>query len=260
MNKQFLDNTGLLAGEQNMPKHVAVVMDGNGRWAQQQNMSRTSGHRKGVDSAWSLVKSCLAYDIPNLTLFAFGQENWKRPSQEVRNIFRIFYLALKREISRLHNESVKLRVVGDRSALAPALRDAIEAGENLTQHNTALTLNIAVNYSGRWDIMQAVNQLLTHRLAQGDVDTTPVSESDLERYLSFYGLPEPELFIRTSGVQRMSNFMLWNLAYSEMYFTPTLWPEFDLDVFKKALTFYAGCERRFGLTSEQVALCSNTEF
>ncbi len=256
MNKQFLENPGLLASEQNMPKHVAVVMDGNGRWAKQQNISRTKGHRKGVDSAWSLVKSCLSYNIPTLTLFAFGQENWKRPSQEVRNIFRIFYLALKREISRLHQKGVKLRVVGDRTVLAPALCQAIEAGESLTQNNTVLTLNIAVNYSGRWDILQATNQLLAQR--QGKA-YEPITESDLEQYLSFSGLPEADLFIRTSGVQRISNFILWNLAYSEMYFTPTLWPDFDNAAFKKALIFYSGCERRFGLTSEQVALCSNTE-
>jgi len=256
VNKQFLETPGLLASDKNMPKHVAVVMDGNGRWATQQNMSRTKGHRKGVDSAWSLVKSCLAYNIPTLTLFAFGQENWKRPSQEVRNIFRIFFLALKREISRLDDKGVKLRVVGDRTALAPALRQAIESGERLTQHNSLLTLNIAVNYSGRWDILQATNQLLAQKK---DSECNPITESDLEQYLSFAELPDADLFIRTSGVQRISNFMLWNLAYSEMYFTPTLWPDFDHDAFKKALLFYSGCERRFGLTSEQVALCSDTE-
>lgn len=254
MNQTYLHNPGIIAHEKNCPKHVAVIMDGNGRWAKKHSFSRTKGHQKGVESAWRLVQNCLKFNISHLTLFAFGQENWKRPSKEVRNLFRIFFIGLKRDVAKLHEKNVQLKIIGDRTRLAPLLQSTIAKNEALTQHNTALTLNVAINYSGRWDILQAVNRCIQSKQTQAEL-----TEADLAPYLSFCNQPEPDLFIRTSGVQRISNFMLWDLAYSEMYFSSSLWPDFDDVEFEKALDYYASCERRFGLTSDQVAACSSIE-
>ncbi|MGE3318844.1 MAG: polyprenyl diphosphate synthase [Candidatus Berkiella sp.] len=231
-----------------MPSHIAVVMDGNGRWARLRGLSRTLGHRKGVESAREIISACQKSHIKALTLFAFGMENWKRPSKEVRNLFRLFYLVLRKDIARIHQDNIRLRILGDRSIFAPQLIQAITDAENLTAQNTGLILNIAVNYSGRWDLLQAVQKLC----AKNQGSAANITEEALTEQLSLHGVPEPDLFIRTGGVLRISNFMLWELAYTEFYFTPTLWPDFTPDELTRALGDYALRERRFGLTGEQL--------
>lgn len=223
-------------------------MDGNGRWAKARHFSRTLGHRKGVESAREIISACRKSNIKVLTLFAFGVENWKRPSKEVRNLFRLLYLVLRKDIARIHQDNIRLRIVGDRSIFAPALVQAINDAENLTSNNSGLILNIAVNYSGRWDLLQAIKKLCI--TVEGNTDN--ITEEALATHLSLHGLPEPDLFIRTGGVLRISNFMLWELAYTEFFFTPTLWPDFTPEEFQGALDNYAMRERRFGLTGEQL--------
>ncbi len=221
-------------------------MDGNGRWAKARHISRTLGHRKGVESARDIISASQKAGIQALTLFAFGMENWKRPSKEVRNLFRLFYLVLRKDIARIHQDNIRLRVIGERSIFAPQLVQAIQDAEKLTSQNTGLVLNIAVNYSGRWDLLQAIRKVCQ---SHAPLDIT---EESLAQYMCLAPLPEPDLFIRTGGVQRISNFMLWELAYTEFYFTPTLWPDFTADEFAIALENYAMRERRFGLTGEQL--------
>jgi undecaprenyl diphosphate synthase len=247
----YANHRGIKAHRCNLPLHIAIIMDGNGRWAASKKLSRTSGHRKGGEIARDVIFACQEKGIKALTLFAFGVENWKRPAKEVRNLFRLFFLVLRKDIRRLHENNIRLRVIGDRQFFNPPLLHAIEDAENLTKHNTGLCLNIAVNYSGRWDILQALrksSQTLIDKGAQFD-DAT---ETVFTESLSLAGLPEPDLFIRTGGVKRISNFMLWELAYTELYFTPVFWPEFTIDELDKALLDFAHRERRFGLTSEQL--------
>lgn len=243
----YQSHKGVKAKESNLPSHIAVVMDGNGRWAKGRGFSRTFGHRKGVESAREIISACQKLGIQALTLFAFGMENWKRPSKEVRNLFRLFYLVLRKDITRIHQDNIRLRIVGDRTIFAPQLIQAIEDAETLTANNSGLILNIAVNYSGRWDLLQAINKMCASQKG-----TAPMTEEALAQHLSLHGIPEPDLFIRTGGVMRISNFMLWELAYTEFFFTPTLWPDFTPDELKSALRDYATRERRFGLTGEQL--------
>lgn len=223
-------------------------MDGNGRWAKERGSSRTFGHRKGVESAREIISACQKTGIKALTLFAFGMENWKRPSKEVRNLFRLFYLVLRKDIARIHQDNIRLRIVGDRTIFAPQLIQAIADAEALTAENSGLILNIAVNYSGRWDLLQAVKKVC----ALQQEHKTDITEESLALHLSLHGIPEPDLFIRTGGVLRISNFMLWELAYTEFFFTPTLWPDFSPNELEEALRNYATRERRFGLTGEQL--------
>ncbi len=223
-------------------------MDGNGRWAKARGYSRTKGHRQGVDVVREVISSCQENEVSVLTLFAFGVENWKRPPKEVRNLFRLFFLVLRKDISRLNENNIKLRVIGDRSVFHQSLVAAIRDAESITQHNTGLVLNIAVNYSGRWDLINAIQKMLN----QDHQNKIDITEENLSRGLSLYGLPEPDLFIRTGGVQRISNFMLWDLAYTELYFSDILWPDFNKIEFGRALRDYALRERRFGLTGEQL--------
>lgn len=229
-----------------LPRHVAIIMDGNGRWAQKRQLPRQAGHKQGQETVRTIVKSCLHHNIPVLTLFAFGKENWKRPSKEVRNLFRLFYLAIKREVQELHRQNVRLRVLGETDVLATSLVEAIQEAEQLTKNNDALTVNFLINYSGRWDIEQALFKTL------GYVSCEQEAKNLFRSSLCLAGLPEPDLFIRTAGVQRLSNFTLWDLAYTELYFTPVPWPQFGEQDFNDALAFYAQQERRFGLISEQV--------
>ncbi len=244
---KYAHHPGLKPNPLNVPKHVAIIMDGNGRWAKGRSMSRTSGHRRGVEVARDVIYACLENKIEVLTLFAFGTENWKRPSKEVRNLFRLFFLALRKEINRLSQDNIKLRVIGDRSIFHPGLIAAISQAETLTQNNTGLLLNIAVNYSGRWDILNAMQNAF-----EKCRDQPRQLEANFYQALSLQGSPEPDLFIRTGGVQRLSNFMLWELAYTELYFTQTLWPDFTIQELEHALEEYAKRERRFGLTGEQL--------
>lgn len=231
-----------------MPEHVAVIMDGNGRWAKKRFLPRVAGHVKGVELVREMVRACLERGIGYLTLFAFSSENWRRPQEEVSLLMQLFVKALEQEVERLEQNGVRLRVVGDLQRFDPILRDLITQAEAKTATNTRLNLTIAANYGGRWDIMQAVNKML----AADPVKRDGWLESDLEPWLSMHFAPEPDLFIRTGGEERISNFLLWQLAYSELYFTPTLWPDFNTAEFEKAIASYRQRERRFGRTSEQL--------
>ena len=231
-----------------MPSHVAVIMDGNGRWAKKRSLPRVAGHVKGVELVREMVRACLERGIQYLTLFAFSSENWRRPADEVSVLMQLFVKALQQEVKKLQENGVRLRVVGDLNRFDPGLQQLIADAEVLTAGNTRLNLTIAANYGGRWDIMQAVNKMaLAHPEKVGTWN-----ESDLAPWLSMHFAPEPDLFIRTGGEERMSNFLLWQLAYAELYFTPTLWPDFDTNEFDKAIASYAQRERRFGRTSEQL--------
>jgi undecaprenyl diphosphate synthase len=232
-----------------IPKHIAVIMDGNGRWARKRFLPRVAVHKRGVETVRDLVKYCLTLKVEHLTLFAFSSENWRRPSEEVSFLMGIFMQALKREVDKLHKNNIKLIMIGDRSRFDAALIEQINAAETLTQHNTALVLTIAANYGGRWDILQAVNKM---QAATPEL-SGHYNEAHLTPYLSMHYAPEPDLFIRTGGEKRISNFLLWQLAYTELYFTDTLWPDFNEEAFKLAIQSYQNRERRFGRTSEQLA-------
>ena len=230
------------------PSHVAVIMDGNGRWAKKRFLPRVAGHVKGVELVREMVRACLERGIQYLTLFAFSSENWRRPQDEVSLLMQLFVKALEQEVEKLDRNGVRLRVIGDLSRFDQRLQTLIHDAEASTQANTRLDLTIAANYGGRWDIMQAMNRLVADRQMSGEC----LQETDLDPYLSMHYAPEPDLFIRTGGEQRISNFLLWQLAYTELYFTDTLWPDFDTAEFDKAIASYQRRERRFGRTSEQL--------
>ncbi|MEE9330735.1 MAG: isoprenyl transferase [Methylophilaceae bacterium] len=232
-----------------LPRHVAVIMDGNGRWARKRYLPRVAGHKRGVEIVRDLVKECAQLNIKYLTLFAFSSENWRRPKEEVSFLMGLFLEVLKREVAKLHENNIRLILIGDRSGFTADLIEQIEASEKMTEENTGLTLTIAANYGGRWDVLQATNQMV----AANEKNTSNFSEDDLAPFLSMHYAPEPDLFIRTGGEKRISNFLLWQLAYTELYFTDILWPDFDKECFNVALTSYQQRERRFGRTSEQVA-------
>lgn len=246
----YAAHPGRKACPSNLPSHVAIIPDGNGRWAKSKGLSRTQGHRRGVEVFRDVISLCQEKKIQVLTLFAFGRENWKRPAKEVRNLFRLFFIVLRKEIHRLHENNICLRIVGDRQHFHTALLNAIQEAEHLTQNNTGLVLNIAVNYSGRWDLLHAIQKVLQTSASKENPGC--VTEKCINAQLSLYGLPEPDLFIRTGGVQRISNFMLWELAYTELFFTSTLWPDFSRTEFTRALEDFASRERRFGLTGDQL--------
>jgi len=232
-----------------IPQHIAVIMDGNGRWARKRFLPRVAGHKVGVDTVRDLVKYCINLKVDYLTLFAFSSENWRRPIEEVSFLMGLFMDALKREVVKLHQNNIRLLLIGDRSRFDSALIAKIEESEQLTANNTGLTLTIAANYGGRWDVLQAVNKM---QLAAPELAGN-YSEADLTPYLSMHYAPEPDLFIRTGGEKRISNFLLWQLAYTEFYFTDTLWPDFNESAFKLAIDSYQQRERRFGRTSEQLS-------
>ncbi len=234
-----------------LPQHVAVIMDGNGRWAKGRGQARIQGHRQGVETVRELVATCAEMGIGHLTLFAFSSENWRRPRLEVRLLRQLFLLALDREIARLHGHGVRFRAIGDIAAFGSEIVKRVEAAEALTRGNTRLQLTIAANYGGRWDIARAA-QRLALEVEAGRMRADDVTAEALEAHLSLGGIPEPDLFIRTGGEQRISNFLLWQLAYTELYFTPTLWPDFHRGEFEKALHSFAGRQRRFGRTGDQV--------
>ncbi len=235
-----------------VPRHIAIIMDGNGRWAKQRFMPRVAGHKRGVDTVRETVKACIERGVEQLTLFAFSSENWRRPEDEVTKLMELFVLALEREVDKLHKNGVRLRIVGDLARFGPRLNKLIADGEALTKNNTRLILNVAANYGGRWDILQAVNRLITDQDRNG-----PITEADLAQGLCLSDAPEPDLFIRTGGEKRISNFLLWQLAYTELYFTDTLWPDFDAAALDAAIDSYQKRERRFGRTSEQLTEAAN---
>ena len=231
-----------------VPRHVAIIMDGNRRWAKKRFMPRFSGHAKGVEMVRKTVRSCLERGVEYLTLFAFSSENWRRPQEEVSLLMQLFVKALKQEVDKLDRNGVRLRIIGDLSHFEGYLQELIRSAEARTAGNSRLHLTIAANYGGRWDIMQAVNAML---VVQPD-KRAGWNEAELEPFLSMAFAPEPDLFIRTGGEERISNFLLWQLAYTELYFTGTLWPEFDRAEFDLAIASYQQRERRFGRTSEQL--------
>jgi undecaprenyl diphosphate synthase len=244
----FTSSTRCVPDATDVPRHIAIIMDGNGRWAKKRFLPRVAGHRRGVETVRDSVKHCLARGVEYLTLFAFSSENWRRPEEEVTLLMQLFVRALQQEVSKLDKNGVRLRVIGDLSRFDPELRSLISASEEKTRQNDKLTLTIAANYGGRWDIVQAVNRLVAER---GERQAS-WTEDDLAPFLSMSYAPEPDLFIRTGGEERVSNFLLWQLAYSEFYFTDTLWPEFDSAAFDAAIASYQRRERRFGRTSEQL--------
>ena len=223
------------------PHHIAVVMDGNGRWAQKRFLPRVAGHRQGVEAVRALIRSAGEHGVESLTVFAFSSENWQRPPDEVSFLMDLFLRALRDEVQKMHANGIRFRAVGDTSVLDDETRRLIDDAESLTAQNGKLKFNVAVNYGGRWDIEQAVAKAAQ----QGDA-------SRFAEHLSFAGQTDPDLFIRTGGERRISNFLLWQMAYTELYFTDTLWPDFGADEFEKALAWYAIRERRFGKTSDQI--------
>jgi len=241
-------STRIIPDIASVPRHIAVIMDGNGRWAKQRFMPRVAGHQRGVEALREVVKACRDLGVEYLTVFAFSSENWRRPADEVSFLMTLFLKMLEREVAKLHQNSIRLKIIGDRSRFDDKLKQAMRDAEQLTANNTGLTLTIAANYGGRWDVMQAVKAMLREhpQLAQ------TFSEDDLQPYFSMSDAPEPDVFIRTGGEQRISNFMLWQLAYTELYFTDTLWPAFDRKELDKAIASYQKRERRFGRTSEQL--------
>jgi undecaprenyl diphosphate synthase len=244
----FTSSTQAVPDVRPVPRHIAIIMDGNGRWAKQRLLPRVAGHRKGVESVRAMVRTCIERGVNYLTLFAFSSENWRRPVEEVSILMQLFVRALEQEVARLHDNGIRFKVIGDTSRFEPRIRELIVGGEALTAANSRLTLTVAANYGGRWDIAQAAGKLLA---AHPDAARGFTPEA-LDPYLSMAYAPEPDLFIRTGGEQRVSNFLLWQLAYTELYFTDLLWPDFGADALNAAIMSYRQRERRFGRTSEQV--------
>nr|WP_217344407.1 polyprenyl diphosphate synthase [Noviherbaspirillum sp. L7-7A]MBV0878552.1 di-trans,poly-cis-decaprenylcistransferase [Noviherbaspirillum sp. L7-7A] len=230
-----------------VPRHIAIIMDGNGRWATRRFLPRVAGHAKGVERVRDVVEKCVERGVEYLTLFAFSSENWRRPAEEVSVLMRLFMTALEREVTKMHVNSIRLKVVGDLSRFDPKLQEMIANAERRTAGNTRLTVNVCANYGGRWDVMQAVGKMVAAHPGAAEF-----SEEQLAPHLALAFAPEPDLFIRTGGEQRISNFMLWQLAYTEMYFTETYWPDFDGAALDEAIVSYQQRERRFGRTSAQL--------
>ena len=233
------------------PKHIAIIMDGNGRWAQKRFMPRIMGHHAGVKAVRKIVEYCAKADVKVLSLFAFSSENWRRPLDEVTLLMDLFMSTLQNEVDTLDANNIRLKIIGDKSAFSEKLQLKIRSAEQQTAHNDGLTLVIAANYGGRWDITQAARHL-ADKVSQGELAVQDISESLLEQYLVTADLPEPDLFIRTGGEERISNFLLWQLAYTEFYFTEALWPDFDQALLGEAIRSFKNRQRRFGKTGEQM--------
>jgi len=244
-----IPETGLI------PKHIAIIMDGNGRWARNRYMPRMAGHKQGVETVRGVIKACIERGVAYLTLFAFSSENWRRPTDEISFLMQLFMGALEQEIAKLHENGIRFKVIGDLSKFEPKIIEFIHNGEQLTARNTRLTFTIAANYGGRWDIMQAMRKMMT----QSTELPLNFEEENLAQHLSMSYAPEPDLFIRTGGECRVSNFLLWQLAYTELYFTSTLWPDFDEHELELAIQSYQQRERRFGRTSEQLQVAISAE-
>jgi undecaprenyl diphosphate synthase len=234
-----------------LPRHIAIVMDGNGRWAKARHRPRSIGHRAGARAVNACIDACLEKGVEALTLFAFSSENWRRPSEEVGALMQLFLRALGREVDELHRRGVRVRFIGARQAFAEDIRTRMARAEALTRDNRRLHLNIAADYGGRWDMVQAA-QAVAREVAAGVIAPEDIDEAGLSRHFALHDLPEPDLFIRTGGDMRISNFLLWQLAYCELHFTNTLWPDFDADALALALDDFARRERRFGMISEQL--------
>lgn len=240
------------ANEPLRPRHIAVVMDGNGRWATKRMLPRAAGHKAGVKATRAMVENCARQGIEALTIFAFSSENWKRPDTEVSHLMTLFVKTLASEIDKLHAQKVRVVFIGERERFDEKLRRGIAAAEELTKHNTGLALNIAANYGGRWDIVNACKKLIAS-VSAGNTNVNTIDEAAITEQLCLSDLPAPDLFIRTGGEQRISNFLIWQTAYSELYFCDVLWPDFNERELVKALDWYATRQRRFGKTAEQLA-------
>ena len=250
--KRPVSSTQAVPDAGDVPRHVAIIMDGNGRWATERHLPRAAGHSKGVDRLEEIVEACIVRGISHLTLFAFSSENWRRPADEVSLLMRLFVGALERQVTRLHANGIRLQIIGELDRFEPRLRDLIATAQKRTAGNERLTLTVAANYGGRADILSAMRQLLLARpeLAK---DPARIDEDAIAPYLAMHDAPEPDLFIRTGGEQRISNFLLWQLAYTELYFTDVYWPNFDARELDRAIDSYRTRERRFGRTSAQVS-------
>jgi undecaprenyl diphosphate synthase len=239
---KYSSSTTAVPDAPKVPRHLAIIMDGNGRWATKRFLPRVAGHVKGVEAVRIVVEACAERGIEYLTVFAFSSENWRRPEEEVSLLMKLFVTALEREVAKMHANNIRLKVVGDLSRFDQKLQDMIANAERKTANNTRMTVTVCANYGGRWDIMQAEHP-----------GTTDFSEEQLAPYLSMAYAPEPDLFIRTGGEERISNFLLWQLAYTELHFTDTYWPDFNAERLDEAIASYQGRERRFGRTGDQVA-------
>ena len=234
-----------------MPRHVAIIMDGNGRWAKARLRPRFMGHKAGLASVGRVIEKCVEYKIQVLTLFAFSSENWRRPEEEVGALMSLFASSLKTEVKELHENNVRLRFIGERSAFSEILQKQIAEAEALTANNTGLTLLVATNYGGRWEIAKAAEKLAA-RVAAGEISASDITPEMMHEQMETGNLPEPDLFIRTGGEKRISNFLLWQLAYTELYFSDVLWPDFQDEAFDEALHSFSQRQRRFGKTGDQV--------
>lgn len=234
-----------------VPQHIAIIMDGNGRWAKARGLDRTEGHKQGAETVKTVVKEAARHGVKYLTLFAFSTENWKRPQYEVDAIMNLLVYMLGRETPELNSNNVKLLTIGDTSQLEEKARESLQKSIEITANNSGLTLVIALNYGSRAEILRAINNW-SDDVSSGKIDQLPIDEKTFEKYLFTYNIPDPDLLIRTSGEQRISNFLLWQLAYSEFYFTSCTWPEFSKEEFSKAISTFASRERRFGMTGEQI--------
>jgi undecaprenyl diphosphate synthase len=242
-----ISSTQAVPAISSVPRHIAIIMDGNGRWATKRYLPRVAGHGKGVEAVRDIVKACVERGVGYLTLFAFSSENWRRPAEEVSLLMRLFVTALEREVAKMHANGIRLKVVGDLSRFDAQLQELIANAERKTASNQGLTVTICANYGGRWDIMQAVAKMVA-----ANPGATDFSEEQLAPHLAMAYAPEPDLFVRTGGEERISNFLLWQLAYTELYFTDTYWPDFDGVALDAAIDSYRQRERRFGRTSEQI--------
>lgn len=256
--QQRPSSTREIPNTDSIPQHIAIIMDGNGRWARNRFMPRVSGHRQGVETVRGIIKACIERNVSYLTVFAFSSENWRRPSDEISFLIQLFANALEQEVTKLHENGICFKVIGDLSKFDPGIVQAIQKGEQLTAKNTRLVFTVAANYGGRWDVMQAFRKMMIHS-NELSLKSLNFEEENLSQYLALSYAPEPDLFIRTGGECRISNFLLWQLAYTELYFTDTLWPDFDEHKLDLAIKSYQKRERRFGRTSEQLQVAMPSE-
>lgn len=256
--QQRSSSTREIPNTDSIPQHIAIIMDGNGRWARNRFMPRVAGHRQGVETVRGVIKACIERNVSYLTVFAFSSENWRRPSDEISFLIQLFANALEQEVTKLHENGICFKVIGDLSKFDSGIVQAIQKGEQLTAQNTRLVFTVAANYGGRWDIMQAFRKMMIQS-NELSLKSLNFEEENLSQYLALSYAPEPDLFIRTGGECRISNFLLWQLAYTELYFTDTLWPDFDEQELDRAIQSYQKRERRFGRTSEQLQVAMPSE-
>ena len=243
---------------ESLPKHIAIIMDGNGRWAKSKGQPRVFGHKKGVSAVRKTIAAASKLNIQAITLFAFSSENWRRPEDEVGLLMELFITVLSSEVKKLHKNNLRLRIIGDTSRFSERLQKKIAEAETLTASNTGMMINVAANYGGKWDIVQAV-QKLAQQVEHGKLAASDIDEDKIAQHLTMADLPDVDLLIRTSGECRISNFMLWQMAYAEMYFTPVYWPDFGEDSLVEAITWFVNRERRFGFTGEQIKALMSTQ-